>query len=228
MIFEDRTMMIINILHMDATRRQWREILSFSNTIQEHLWRRPTEMYWKDWTPRCVPAHLGIDVFIRQLPATIWNEYQEGQYEMTWVVNKEIKSIPTPRNGIMSELEHYLDIISLHFSQQQPYSGCETRMPGPRMPSFVFQGLSDLKEKTKGNKAGDTDSRRPMIVSQRSTTFMDVTFCLSVRNVKWAFPFPRFMGKHLEGPDDGCLKMGDLVDIPQEGFEVIEAILEEG
>jgi len=168
-----------------------------------------------------------IDVLIRRSPATIWNEYHEGLWEMTWVQNREKQGrIPGPRHRILHKLEDYLDIVSPHFIEQPPYTGCGIRMPWRTRRSFVFEGLADLKTKTERTMPR-MESWRNMLMSQRLIDHLEVEFCIDVRYGARSFLHGGQIGSEFAFRDGREMKMGDLVNSLQSGLEVMWKVLEE-
>jgi len=180
-IFEHPSLDIIDLLRISVTCRNLHNLINTHARMQEQLWNRPQSADKQARTPLPNPCYIDVNVLIRRVPATIWNDYLESAWEITFELVRD-QTVPSHlSNLITTNFERYLHLVNPRFVRQPPYAGCELRMPGHQKRSIVFQGVDDLKQKTRLHTHHEKESWNHMLVSQHLVTGLDVELHLVTR-----------------------------------------------
>jgi len=180
-IFHEPTLSMFDCMHLGEASKTWREMFQASSLLQERMWLKRDRALPNLRKPRTKADAFALLVVVRQLPATIWNNYQDNLWEMTWRHDHECRTLSWPRNPIFDRLEDFLHIVNPHFIAQPPYAGCEARMPSNTHKSLVFCGMNDLQTKMEMPYTKVEESWGNMLISQHLVTSIEIDFELSIR-----------------------------------------------
>jgi hypothetical protein len=230
-IFDSHILSGFDILRVAQTCQRWRSIFQTSPSTQRALWLRREKPFDHLQEPTRTPDQVHINVLVRRLPATIWNDYEENLWEMTWCQYDDMPTISLPRNPIVAELEEFLHLVNPYFVYQPPYKGCKVRAHRNEMRSLCFCGTKDLMAKTKGIDTSTNASWREMFISQHITRDVDVHFYIDVRYgarnfLPVANLFTECIRANRDDDDDDDVKMKDLISGMQNGMGLIWQALE--
>jgi hypothetical protein len=155
-------------------------------------------------------------------------------WEMNWCQDDEAKTIPWPRNPIVTDLENFLHIVNPHFVHQPPYKGCNIRVTTDVPLTLCFRSIKDIKAKADDIDVPMNESWREMLLSQHFIQNVGIKLDIDIRYGARDF---RSLGHVLydciyegcEDNDDADIRMKDLVSGMQEGLVLIwQALKEQG
>jgi hypothetical protein len=233
-ILERHSFSLLDLLRISGTCWQWRRITQTSTLLQERLWLRRKQPPKCLQKPRRMTDQSNINVLVRRRPATIWNDYEENMWEMTWCQDEEAKTIPWPRNPIVSNLEDFLHIVNPHFIHQPPYQGCNVRAFADMPLTLCFSGIKDLQAKAHNIDVPMNELWRRMFLSQHCIHKVGIKLDIDIRYGARNFRSIGHVSRECfhEGPkgaNNDEVKMQDLVGGMQEGLVLIwQALKEEG
>ncbi|KAH4001910.1 hypothetical protein HBH98_174350 [Parastagonospora nodorum] len=212
-IFHEPTLSMFDYMRLGETSKIWRELFQNSSRIQERIWLKRDRALPYLRKPRTKADAFALLVVVRQLPATIWNDYQEDLWEMIWRHDHSCGTLSWPRNLIFDRLEQFLHIVNPHFIAQPPYADCRARMPSDMHKSLVFCSLNDLRTKMVMPCTKVKASWESMLISQHLVTEIQMHFELSIRYRGRSAILPELVWHHCrsEAALGEELRMKDLV-----------------
>lgn len=212
-IFHEPTLSMFDCMRLGEASKAWRELFQHPSHIQERAWLKRDRALPYLRKRRTKANAFALIVVVRQLPATIWNDYQEDLWETTWRHDHECRTLSWPRNPIFDHLEEFLHIVNPHFIAQPPYTGCEARITSDTHKSLVFRGLNDLRTKMTMPCTKVKESWEYMLISQHLATKIEINFELSIRYRDRSSVSPEIVRCHRrnDATSGEELRMKDLV-----------------
>ncbi|KAH8731086.1 hypothetical protein GQ44DRAFT_699334 [Phaeosphaeriaceae sp. PMI808] len=209
-IFESSTLSLFDLLRISKTCQRWQKIVQSSTSLKYRLWLPSERLLKGSRISSKKPPQLAVQISIRHLPATIWNDYQENLWEMTWRKDKSYEAISYSWNPIVSDLENFFQLVSPFFVRQQPYTGCNIQASVETQPSLIFRSVEDLREKTRPRETGFEASWHNMLISQQIVRELGINFYVGARlgARNWVCGVPH---EHVCIVMNGELKMKDFI-----------------